>query len=172
MSNINVVAVSGNLTRDPELRETGGGTAVCSMRVACNGRRKDGDEWVDDPNFFDVTVWGKMGENCDRFLSKGSAVIVQGRLNWREWTNDAGDKRQAVEIVASGVQFPPKGADRAPHPADQATAEAQPQAQPVGVGASTPASDVPGDTTGLPPAEGYGGFGGDKGKDDDDDIPF
>jgi single-strand DNA-binding protein len=63
-ANINVVVISGNLTRDPELRHTGGGTPVCDMRVAVNGRRKAGAEWVDKPNYLDVTVWGGLGENC------------------------------------------------------------------------------------------------------------
>ena len=71
-----------------------------------NSRRKDGSgEWVDKPNYFDVTVWGAQGENCSTYLSKGRPVAVQGRLEWREWENDEGDKRQAVEIIADSVQF-------------------------------------------------------------------
>ena len=75
--NINRVTVTGNLTADPELRHTGGGTAVCSLRIAVNGRRKDqSGQWVDKPNFFNVTVWGAMGENCDRYLEKGRPVAI------------------------------------------------------------------------------------------------
>jgi len=72
-SNINTVVVTGNLTRDPELRSTPSGTSVCKLRVAVNSRRKDGasGEWVDKPNYFDVTVWGAQGENCANYLSKG-----------------------------------------------------------------------------------------------------
>ena len=86
-SNINTVVVTGNLTRDPELRSTPGGTSVCKLRVAVNSRRKDGQsgEWVDKPNYFDVTVWGAQGENCANYLSKGRPVAVEGRLDWREW---------------------------------------------------------------------------------------
>lgn len=103
--NINRVVLTGNLTRDPELRSTNSGTAVCSLRIACNTRRKDGSgQWVDKPNYFDVTVWGAMGENCNRFLAKGRPVAVDGRLEWREWEKD-GQKRQAVEVVADSVQF-------------------------------------------------------------------
>jgi single-strand DNA-binding protein len=106
-TNINRVVLTGNLTRDPELRATNSGTAVCSLRIASNTRRKNQatGEWEDKPNFFDVTVWGAQGENCARFLSKGRPVAIDGRLEWREFTDQAGNKRQAIEIVADGVQF-------------------------------------------------------------------
>jgi len=106
-SNVNVVVITGNLTRDPELRSTGGGTSICKLRVAVNSRRKDGQsgEWVDKPNYFDVTVWGAQGENCANYLSKGRPIAVDGRLQWREWTDKDGNKRQSVDIVADSVQF-------------------------------------------------------------------
>ena len=107
-SNINRVIITGNLTRDPELSTvSGSGTTVCSLRVACNGRRKNNDtgQWEDQPNYFDVTVWGAQGENCSRYLSKGRPVAVDGRLRWREWTSQEGQKRQAVDIIAESVQF-------------------------------------------------------------------
>lgn len=102
---INVVVLTGNLTRDPELRQTHSGTSVGNLRIACNGRRKVGGEWVDRPDFFDITVWGAQGENCSRYLSKGRPVAVDGRLEWREWTAQDGAKRQSVEVVADSVQF-------------------------------------------------------------------
>jgi single-strand DNA-binding protein len=105
-TNINSVVVTGNLTKDPELRSTPGGTSVCKLRVAVNSRRKDqSGEWIDKPNYFDVTVWGAQGENCANYLSKGRPVAVQGRLEWREWESQEGAKRQAVEIIADSVQF-------------------------------------------------------------------
>jgi single-strand DNA-binding protein len=106
-TNINRVVLTGNLTRDPELRSTGSGTAVCSLRVACNTRRRNAatGDWEDKPNFFDVTVWGAQGENCSRFLSKGRPVAIDGRLEWREWEDQNGNKRQNVEIIAESVQF-------------------------------------------------------------------
>ena len=105
-SNVNVVVITGNLTRDPELRHTGGGTAVCELRVAVNSRRKEGNDWVDKPNFFDVVVWGAQGENCSTYLSKGRPVAIEGRLDWREWeAKEGGGKRQAVQIIANSVQF-------------------------------------------------------------------
>lgn len=105
-SNVNRVVITGNLTRDPELRNTSSGTPVCSLRVACNTRRKDASgEWVDKPNYFDVTVWGAQGENCANYLSKGRPVAIDGRLDWREWEAKDGGKRQSVEIIAQSVQF-------------------------------------------------------------------
>jgi single-strand DNA-binding protein len=103
--NINRVIVVGNLTRDPELRHTPSGMAVCSLRIAVNTTRKDETgQWVDKPNYFDVTVWGQQGENCAQYLAKGRPVAIDGRLEWREWEQE-GNKRQAVEIVADNVQF-------------------------------------------------------------------
>ncbi len=106
--NVNVVVVTGNLTRDPELRALGSGTSLCKLRLAVNGRRKDAStgKWVDKPNYVDVTVWGARGEAAAEHLAKGSPVAVEGRLDWREWeAKDGSGKRQTVEIVAEGVQF-------------------------------------------------------------------
>ena len=148
-TNINRVVLTGNLTSDPELRSLPSGTSVCKLRVACNTRRKDGasGEWVDKPNYFDVTVWGAQGENCARYLSKGRPVAIDGRLEWREWTAQDGNKREAIEIVADGVQFlggrddaGAAGNGYAPHsdvPAD--TSDFAPQ--PVGARNSAPADD-------------------------------
>jgi single-strand DNA-binding protein len=106
--NINRVVLTGNLTRDPELRTlSSSGNSVCSLRIACNGRRKNQEtqQWEDQPNYFDVTVWGAQGENCAKFLTKGRPVAIDGRLQWREWTDKDGNKRQSVDIVAESVQF-------------------------------------------------------------------
>ena len=105
--NINRVVITGNLTADPELRSLPSGTSVCNLRIACNTSRKDSTsgEWVDKPNYFNVTVWAGQGENVARYLSKGSPVAIDGRLEWREWDTQEGGKRQAVEIIADSVQF-------------------------------------------------------------------
>jgi single-strand DNA-binding protein len=156
-SNVNVVVITGNLTRDPELRHTGGGTAVCELRVAVNSRRKDGQtgEWVDKPNYFDVTVWGAQGENCANYLSKGRPVAVEGRLDWREWeAKDGSGKRQAVSIIANSVQF---------------LGSRDGGGQNGGGGGFTPGGDVPADTSDFEGAAVAGGGGGGGG---DDDIPF
>jgi single-strand DNA-binding protein len=151
---VNVVVITGNLTRDPELRHTGGGTPVCELRVAVNSRRKDGQsgEWVDKPNYFDVTVWGAQGENCANYLSKGRPVAVEGRLDWREWeAKDGSGKRQAVSIVANSVQF-------------LGSRDGGSGGNGNGGGFS-PSSDVPADTSDFEGAAAAGGGG-------DDDIPF
>ena len=105
-TNINRVVLTGNLTRDPELRSTASGMSVCSLRIASNTRRKNNStgDWEDKPNYFDVTVWGAQGENCARFLAKGRPVAIDGRLEWREWEQDD-TRRQAVGIIADAVQF-------------------------------------------------------------------
>ena len=107
MANINRVVVSGNLTRDPELRQLPGGNSVCKLRMAVNTRKKDRDtnQWSDVANYFDITVWGAQGENVAKYLTKGSALLVDGRLEWREWQAQDGTKRQAVEIIAENTQF-------------------------------------------------------------------
>jgi single-strand DNA-binding protein len=155
-SNINSVVITGNLTKDPELRSTPGGTSVCKLRVAVNSRRKDGStgEWVDKPNYFDVTVWGAQGENCANYLSKGRPVAVQGRLDWREWEAQDGSKRQAVEIIADSVQFL---GSRSDNPSGGGGGG--------GNGFQT-TSDVPADTS------DFEGAGVSSGSGSDDDIPF
>jgi single-strand DNA-binding protein len=106
-TNINRVVMTGNLTRDPELRSIPGGSSVCKLRIASNTRRKNGQtgEWEEKPNFFDVTVWGAQGENCSRYLSKGRPVAIDGRLEWREWETTDGQKRQSIDIIADSDQF-------------------------------------------------------------------
>jgi single-strand DNA-binding protein len=150
-TNINRVVLTGNLTRDPELRSTGSGTPVCSLRVACNTRRRNGatGDWEDKPNYFDVTVWGAQGENCSQYLQKGRPVAIDGRLEWREWdATDGSGKRSAVEIVADTVQFLCGRGDDG------------------GNGHRfTPESDVPADTADFAPAPAGPGAA-------DDDIPF
>ena len=92
----------GNLTADPR-----GNTAetVCNLRVAVNTRRKVDDEWTDVPNYFDVVALGTQAKNCLSYLKKGRQVAVDGNLQWREWTDKEGNKRQSVEILANEVQF-------------------------------------------------------------------
>ena len=158
-TNINRVVLTGNLTRDPELRSLQSGTSVCSLRVACNTRRKNNStgEWEDKPNFFDVTVWGAQGENCARFLAKGRPVALDGRLEWREWQDQNGNKRQNVEIVADAVQF--LGGREEGSGGGQSS------------GGFTPRSDVPANTDDFsqqPVASG----GGYRSAPADDDIPF
>jgi single-strand DNA-binding protein len=152
-TNINRVILTGNLTRDPELRSTPSGMSVCSLRIACNTRRKNNatGDWEDKPNYFDVTVWGAQGENCARFLSKGRPVAIDGRLEWREWQDKEGNNRQSVEIIADAVQFlggrddAPQGGGFTPRsdvPVDQSDFQ-QPVAAPAGGGNSAADDDIP-----------------------------
>jgi single-strand DNA-binding protein len=136
-ANINRVVLVGNLTRDPELRHTPSGTAVCSLRLAVNTRRKDGatGEWTEKPNYFDITVWGNQGESCAQYLSKGRPVAVDGRLEWREWDAQDGTKRQAVEIIADSVQFLGSRGD------GEGGGGGQPQFVPAGATAQTENAD-------------------------------
>jgi single-strand DNA-binding protein len=107
MANINRVVLVGNLTRDPELKSLPSGMAVCDLGIAVNHRRKNQQtgEWIEEPNYFRVSVFGSQAESCARFLSKGRAVAIDGRLRWRQWDAQDGTKREAVEIVAETVQF-------------------------------------------------------------------
>jgi single-strand DNA-binding protein len=103
---INRVVLVGRLTRDPELRALPSGTSVCSLRIACNSSRRDGDgEFVERPNFFDVSVYGASGESVSHYMRRGSRVAVDGRLEWREWETAEQERRQAVSVVADKVQF-------------------------------------------------------------------
>ncbi len=107
MANINRVILVGNLTRDPELKTLPSGASVCSLRLAVNNRRKNQQtgEWTEEPNYFNVDVFGNQADSCARLLAKGRAVAVDGRLRWREWEAQEGGKREAVTIVAETVQF-------------------------------------------------------------------
>src|SRR4051812_50012576 len=97
--------MTGNLTRDPELRSLPSGMSVCSLRIASNTRRKDQatGEWTDKANYFSITVWGAQGENCARFLSKGRPIAVDGRLEWREWQGPGGGQRGSGRVIAATV---------------------------------------------------------------------
>ena len=150
--NINRVVLTGNLTRDPELRANGD-RSICKLRIACNTRRKNNasGQWEDKPNYFDVTVFGSHAENCARYLSKGRPIAVDGRLEWREYEVE-GQKRQSVDIIADNVQFL-GGRDDAGNGNGYSN------------GATTTASDVPIDNSDFEPAPVAAGAA-------DDDIPF
>jgi single-strand DNA-binding protein len=104
MASFNKVMLMGNLTRDPELRFTAKGSAVASFGLAVNRKFKQGDEWVDEVCFVDITVWGKQGENCAEYLSKGRPAFIEGYLKFSTWESD-GQKRNKLEVVANTVQF-------------------------------------------------------------------
>ena len=105
MPNLNKVFLMGHLTRDVDLRYTPSGAAVANMGLAVNNKYKSGDEWKEDVCFVDITVWGTTGERCNEYLKKGSAVFIEGRLQYRSWETDDGQKRNKLDVVADRVQF-------------------------------------------------------------------
>ncbi len=103
---INRVIISGNLTRDPELRSTASGMPVLGFGVAVNDRRKNQQtgEWEDYPNFIDCTMFGARAESLARFLSKGTKVSIEGKLRWSQWERD-GQKRSKIEVIVDELEF-------------------------------------------------------------------
>lgn len=107
---INRCIITGNLTRDPDLRHTSGGTAVLGIGVAVNDRRKNPQtgDWEDYPNFVDCTMFGARAESVARFLSKGSKVAIEGKLRYSSWEKD-GQKRSKLEVVVDEIEFMSRG---------------------------------------------------------------
>jgi single-strand DNA-binding protein len=104
MADLNHVILIGRLTRDAELKYTSGGQAVCKFSIAVNRRRKNGDQWEDEANFFDIVVWGRQGESLNQYLVKGKMVGVDGELRQDRWQQE-GQNRSKVEIVANYLQL-------------------------------------------------------------------
>ena len=99
MNSFNKVILLGNLTRDPEVRYTPGGTAVASFAIAVNRRYKQGEETKDEVSYIDIVVFGKTAENCGQYLNKGDAILVEGRLQQRRWDDkDSGQKLSLIHI--------------------------------------------------------------------------
>ena len=124
---INRVNISGNLTRDPELRNTAGGTAILSMGVAVNDRRKNPQtgEWEDYANFVDCVMFGTRAEAVSRFLQKGSKVAIEGKLRYSSWERD-GQRRSKLEVIVEEIEFMSRGEQggggHAPAPRQQSPA--------------------------------------------------
>jgi single-strand DNA-binding protein len=133
MVTFNRVILAGNLVRDPEIRYLPSGLSVTSFGIAVNSRYKQNNELKEEVSFFDIVVFGKLGENCAEYLSKGRPVLVEGRLRQRRWESE-GTKRSKIEVVADGVQFlgAPKGGK-----AEEGAGGAAPQ------GADNPDDDIP-----------------------------
>ncbi len=118
MASLNKVFLIGNLTRPPELRYTPSGAAVADLRLAVNRvYSTQGGEKREDTCFLTVVVWGKQAENCGEYLDKGSPILVEGRLQTRDWETKDGQKRNVVEVVAERVQFMGRGKQPAGAPA-------------------------------------------------------
>ena len=105
---INRVIISGNLTRDPELRNTAGGVSILGFGVAVNDRRRNAQtgEWEDYPNYIDCTMFGARAESLSRILTKGMKVSIEGKLRWSQWEKkDTGEKRSKIEVIVDELEF-------------------------------------------------------------------
>jgi single-strand DNA-binding protein len=155
-ADLNRVTIIGRLTRDPELRHSRSGDAIASLRIAVNGRARDeGGQWVDKPNFFDVSVFGRQAETVANYMAKGRRIGIDGRLQWREWEAQDGTKRQSVDVVANDIFFLDNRGDAEGGGGGGWSAQAAP---------ASPGGDLPVDTSDLSsPAPAPAG---------DDDIPF
>ena len=105
---INTVILAGNLTRDPELRQTQNGASVCEFTLANNHTYVSNNEKKEEVSFINIIVWGKVAENCNKYLSKGKGAIVEGRITQQTWTTDDGNKRSRIKVIASKVTFTSK----------------------------------------------------------------
>jgi single-strand DNA-binding protein len=103
-ADINHVVLVGRLTRDAELKSIASGQAVCKFSIAVNRSKKNGEQWEDEPNFFDVVLWGRRGEALHQYLNKGKLVGIDGELRQDRWQQD-GQNRSKVEIVANNIQL-------------------------------------------------------------------
>ncbi len=104
MASFNRVVLVGNLTRDPELRYIPSGTAVSDIGLAVNDRVKRGDQWVDEATFIDITLWGRTAEIANEYLSKGSSVLIEGRLKLDRWEKD-GQKHSKLKVIGERLQM-------------------------------------------------------------------
>jgi single-strand DNA-binding protein len=106
MASYNRVLLVGNLTRDPEIRYVASGMAVTDLGLAVNDRRKNANgEWVEETTFVDVTLWGRQAETAGEYLSKGSSVLIEGRLKLDTWETSDGQKRSKLKVVGERMQF-------------------------------------------------------------------
>jgi single-strand DNA-binding protein len=153
MADINRVILVGRLTRDSELKYTSGGSPVAKFGLAVNRRRKVGEQWEEEANFFDIVVWGRVAEALSQYLVKGKQVGIEGELRQDRWEQD-GQKRSRVEVVASNIMLLGGRGEGGPSSAGGGSPGGQPR-------------------SGGPSAPGPGGPAGSEGQDDfEDDIPF
>ena len=151
MASYNRVTLLGNLTHDPELRYTPSGTAVTDVRMAVNDRYKNSSgEWVEEATFVDVTLWARTAEVASEYLSKGSPILVEGRLKLDTWEGNDGQKRSKLKVICDRMQM----------------------VGGRGSGGRTPARDDSGRSQAAPPPESFDAPPGGASLGGDDDIPF
>lgn len=154
MANINRVIISGRLTRDPELRQTAGGTPVLGMGVAVNDRRRNvqSGQWEDYTNFIDCTMFGARAESLSRILTKGMLVCIEGRLRWSQWERD-GQKRSKIEVIVDELELPSRGQAAQDVSAAQGYAPAAQQSYSPAYAAPAPQQPHYGAPAAMPPAD-------------------
>ena len=166
MSNVSInrVNISGNLTRDPELRATQGGMQILSFGVAVNDRRRNAQgEWEDVPNFIDCVVFGNRAEPLSRFLSKGSKVAIEGKLRYSTWETREGQRRSKLEVVVDEVEFLSRNQQNSGAPAPAPTVPA------VGATPNAPSYSAPAPRAAAPAPQAPVAPAADV---YDEDIPF
>ena len=154
MANLNRVFLAGNLTRDPEVRYTPAGTAVTDLGLAVNDtyKTKTG-ETKETTTFVDIVVWGRQAETCGEYLSKGSPILMEGRLQLEQWQTESGEKRSRLRVHADRVQFlgrPKKSGEVGDSPAPEKKADKAASPVPAAEGSAPPPSDEGGDSEDLP----------------------
>ena len=105
MASFNKFIAIGNLAKDPELKILTSGTAVCKFNIAINRRYTQNGKTIDETCFVEIVVWGKSAENCKTYLTKGAQVLVEGRLNQENWTDNNGNNRSKLNVIADSVTF-------------------------------------------------------------------
>jgi single-strand DNA-binding protein len=149
MRDIATATLSGNLTRGVELKQLPSGAEVARLRVASTARRRNGEEWVDKTNYFTIDVFGAQARACSQYLGKGSRVVVEAEPDWREWTDQQQNKREAVTFRARQVLF--EGSPRAAADnGSEANGSPTPASPPVEVGATAPATEGAASADDLP----------------------
>jgi single-strand DNA-binding protein len=151
MRDIATTTLSGNLTRDVELRQLPSGADVARLRIATTNRRRNGEEWVDKTNYFTIEVFGAQARACAQYLSKGSRVFIDAEPDWREWTDQQNNKREAVTFKARQVLFEGGRPDNASNGTDAHQTTPTPVA--VTPPATPPAVHTAGNAAGQPTAD-------------------
>lgn len=116
---MNLIILSGNLGADPELRKAKSGTPVCNLSLATNERVKENGEWVDHTEWHNIVVFGNQATTCEKFLSKGSRVLVEGKVRKRTYTDKTGVERRSLEVIADRVEFGSRSSSNSTSPPAQ-----------------------------------------------------
>ena len=157
MASYNRVILAGNLTRDPEMRMAAGGkTSFVLTGLAVNDRVKRGDEWVDEPTFVDVTIFGRTAEVANKFLRKGSPVLIEGRLKLSRWETESGEKRSKLKVICDRMQMLGRKDDNVETDDSRSEPVAGDEAEPVAGDEAEPVAVADADAESVAAADGDG----------------